>query len=343
MQSLRRPPPPSAQYETRLQTIRARMRNLMLSELWAIGIVRAPIQSFLDPCFVPSVEWIDRCGPLEYLADCFGVIEGNDRFILAERLNYRDYVRRTKQDGPSSLGRGHITSLRIDRAGQVLIEVPAIDTGLHISYPYTILNRGSWYCVAEEISGRSVNLYGHNGDGKWQYVKELLPFSVVDPTVLNYQQRWWMFGTTPEQPWSELCIWHSPDLEGTWQPHCANPVRIDRRSARPAGTPFIADGHLYRPAQNCTKTYGGSIVINRVDVLTSRAFAEHPACEVFPVASSPFRDGIHTLSAFGDWTLIDSKRHAVLPELILRRAYRKLVRSWPLGHHIQEKARSARS
>ena len=40
-------------------------------------------------------------------------------------------------------------------------------------------------------------------------------------------------------------------------------VKTDVRSARPAGTPFVYQGELYRPAQDCSRTYGGSIVIHR--------------------------------------------------------------------------------
>lgn len=334
MRLLSTPPLPSAQQGTVVQSVRARLNNLLFSEIWAIGIVRAPIQSFLDHSFVPSVEWINQCGPLEYLADCFGVIEGNNRFILAERFSYRDYMRSREQYDAPHTGRGYITSLSITQSGLVESEGPAIDTGLHMSYPYTLLNNGSWYCVAEESNSRSVNLYRRNRDRQWQHVKQLLPFGVVDPTVLRFQERWWMFGTTPEQPSSELRIWHSEELEGPWMAHCNNPVRDDLRSARPAGTPFIVNGTLYRPAQNCTKTYGGSIVINKVDVLTVTSFEEHQVREVCPVASSPFTDGIHTMSAFGEWTLIDSKRHVVLPEVILRRAYFRLSKAWRSGNDI---------
>ena len=113
-----------------------------------------------------------------------------------------------------------------------------------------------------------------------------------------------------------LFVWHARNLEGPWEPHALNPVKADIRSSRPAGTPFVHGGMLYRPAQDCSRMYGGGIVINRVVRLTPTEFAEEPAATVEPFSESPFRDGIHTLSGVGDLTLIDSKRHRFVPSAI---------------------------
>src|SRR5665213_3005591 len=72
------------------RTLYDRVCAPLLSEHWAVGIVKAPICAFLDPTFTPAVHWVRTTGRLEYLADCFGVVEGNSRFILAERFDYRD-------------------------------------------------------------------------------------------------------------------------------------------------------------------------------------------------------------------------------------------------------------
>src|SRR5207253_8229013 len=47
----------------------------------------------------------------------------------------------------------------------------------------------------------------------------------------------------------ELHLFHAERLTGDWQPHPRNPVKSDARSARPAGSLFVRDGALYRPAQ----------------------------------------------------------------------------------------------
>ncbi len=45
-------------------------------------------------------------------------------------------------------------------------------------------------------------------------------------------------------------------LEGPWLPHPLNPVRAGVQGSRMAGRPVVADGKLYRFAQDCTCTYG---------------------------------------------------------------------------------------
>ena len=98
----------------------------------------------------------------------------------------------------------------------------------------------------------------------------------------------------------------APALTGPWVPHQLEPVKIDAASARPGGTPFVRDGVLYRPAQDCSIRYGGRLALNRVDVLDQRRFAETPIRFIEPVAELPH--GMHTLSRAGAATLIDGNR-----------------------------------
>ena len=90
-----------------------------------------------------------------------------------------------------------------------------------------------------------------------------------------------------------------------------NPVKIDIRSARPAGTPFISGGRLYRPSQDCSVTYGGRVVINEVTEISQRVFAEKEVNVIAPPLGTWFDKGLHTISAAGGSTLIDGKRFAI--------------------------------
>jgi len=87
-----------------------------------------------------------------------------------------------------------------------------------------------------------------------------------------------------------------------------NPVKTDVRSSRPAGVPFWHHGELFRPAQDCSQTYGGQIAINKIRVLTPTEFREEVVKVVTPPAEGPYQMGVHTLSAVGDFTVIDGKR-----------------------------------
>jgi hypothetical protein len=88
-------------------------------------------------------------------------------------------------------------------------------------------------------------------------------------------------------------------------------VKSDIRSSRPAGTPFVIRGQLYRPAQDSSKHYGWRLAINRVTCLTTTEFAE----ETFRVLDSDRLgvSGIHTLSGNGGWSVIDGRHSRFTP------------------------------
>jgi hypothetical protein len=293
---------------------------MFTQEHWAIGVVKAPIQSFLNPSFIPTVTWITGDGPYEFLADCFGLIADDRHIIMAERFDYRKTSSITPGPAPKTrIGKGSITALTVNADAKVTDRCVAFHSDDHISYPFTIYDGGVWYCLPEEVAKGALNLYRRQDDGQWQHVKSLLPHAVVDPTICKHGGFWWMFGTSVERPLDELRIWYADALLGDWRPHPCNPVRVNRRNTRPGGTPFYADEILYRPTQNCNTTYGGSIVINRIEDLTTNTFSESAFLEIFPASLSPYVDGAHTLSQFGDWTLLDAKRHSLSPRIGFRR------------------------
>ncbi|MFP3900239.1 MAG: hypothetical protein ACLFXM_05250, partial [Acidimicrobiia bacterium] len=124
-------------------------------------------------------------------------------------------------------------------------------------------------------------------------------------------------------PDADLHVWHAADLVGPWSPHRRNPVKMDVRSARPAGTPFVVDGVLHRPAMDNSRTYGGRVVINRVVELTPDTFEERPAA-VVPPFPGPFGRGIHTLAAAGPVTIVDGKRVRTVPTLLPAKVVHRL-------------------
>jgi hypothetical protein len=54
-------------------------------------------------------------------------------------------------------------------------------------------------------------------------------------------------------------------------------------------------------------TYGGGIVVNRIETLTPDEFEEHPVTTVRPHGTWADATGCHTLSSVDDRTLIDAK------------------------------------
>src|SRR3989442_14962308 len=190
-------------------------------------------------------------------------------------------------------------------------------------------HKGQVYCVSESWQSRRVFLYVFDDRARqWRSVRSLIEdFPAVDATILRHDGLWWLWCTNAEdEPDSKLFLWYAFDLFGPWKPHPGNPVKVDARSSRPAGRPFFFDGTLYRPAQDCSRTYGGGITINRVRQLSPIEFCEEPVVSLEPW-DGRYRAGIHTLAGGDPLTVLDGKRRVVLPTPVSRRFAPKVRRA----------------
>ena len=269
--------------------------RLVRHEEWHLGVVDRRIEQWLDPGFAPPVRWL----PLpagHFAADPFAVVRDERVHVFFEDLDQR-------------AGIGTIHHLVLDSGGRPSSPEQVLDPGVLASYPYLVEDGPDVFMLPEIAAAGELVLYrAEPFPTRWEPVQTLLPgVPALDPTVVRCGERWWLFATRLDRgPNSELFAWHAERLVGPWIPHRNQPVKTDAGSARPAGTPFLHNGSIYRPSQDSSRTYGGRVVINRIDELTPTTFRETPVRVVEP--TRPFRDGVHTLSAAGDWTLIDGKR-----------------------------------
>ena len=277
----------------------AQIRGLFMADVWNIGVVETTIDRVALSGEPLSVLWIEELPRGRYLADPFGLPTRGSTSVLAEEFDHRAQ-------------RGTISTIAV--SGLRGAPVPVLVTDEHRSYPFVFVDGDEVFLVPESFRSRTVDIFrARSYPDEWEHFARLLhDFPAVDPTVFHHAGRWWLFCTHGKSgPNSELWAWFAPRLDGPWKEHSLNPIKIDVRSSRPAGTPFVASGHLYRPAQDCSKTYGGRIVINRLLELDPRAFAEE-AVSVIEPPPGPYPDGLHTISSAGDHTLVDGKRRQFL-------------------------------
>jgi len=298
------------------------MRDLFFrKEQWNIGFIDQPIDVFVNTDPKPNVRWLRPLKLGKYLADPFGLVKDGRVHVLCE-----EYDRRTSH--------GRIVSIELKDQASPSEPKIVLDLPVHASHPYLVEHRGEIYCVPETWQAREIGLYkAEEFPLKWRKLAPLITdFEGIDATLFQYQGTWWLTCTDREEGASRrLFVWYASDLMGPWKAHAANPVKVDNRSSRPAGTPFFHNGYLYRPAQDCSKSYGARIVINRVLRLTPTQFEEEQAAVIEPDASGPYPDGVHTVSGVGDITLVDGRRfmelHEVVRIQIMRLRSRRLRRS----------------
>jgi hypothetical protein len=272
--------------------------ELLRHEQWNVGLIDAPIDSLLATSAPLSPRWLQRPGRNEFFADPFAVAHEGRLFVFCEYMDYR-------------VGRGRIVVFTTDSPESVT----AVEIGppVHLSYPYLLQHEGRLYCIPETQEANEIALYElERFPQRWRRVATLVAGArFIDATIFRYDGAWWLAASMPAPKGAEceLHLYYADSLAGSWQPHRANPVKVDVQSARPAGTPFWKDGALYRPTQDCSREYGGRVIINRVVKLTRNSYSEEYCCSVDPDKSSRYRFGLHTLSAAGPVTLIDAKRH----------------------------------
>jgi hypothetical protein len=271
--------------------------SLLKIQVWNIGVVAHPISDFLEPHNRPKIMWLPTPSKGKYLADPFGLIRDNRIFILCEEFDY-------------STGKGRIVCFEEGENHAFIASRVAIELPVHVSYPYLLQWNGETYCIPETGQAREVSLYrAQEFPLKWEKAATLIGnFPGLDASVFEFDGRWWLTCTNLEDgEWEKLFVWYADDLTGPWRPHSANPVKISRRSSRPAGTPFMHEGTLYRPAQDCSNSYGQNVVINRIRRLTTDEFEEEEVTCIKPF-QAPYLEGLHTLSSTDGLTLIDGRR-----------------------------------
>ncbi len=284
------------------------VNDWLFRDKWNIGIANEPISSFLED--KPNVRWLPPSGQGKFFADPFALNKNDNICILCEEYDYNS-------------SRGRIVSLELNDFDHSPMYRVAMQSSVHMSYPYIIESRGDIYCIPETYQAREVSIYkAEKFPTVWTRVAVMIDnFAGVDPTVFRFDGRWWLACTNHDDHGSSntLFVWYADGITGPWIAHTANPVKIDARSSRPAGTPFQHDGELFRPAQDCTSTYGGKIVLNRVTSLTPTVFREEHVQTITPYGDGPYPDGIHTISAAGDYTIIDGKRMGFIRSLLKKR------------------------
>ena len=280
---------------------------------WNVGIMNEPIERLLHAGDKGSIQWLPtRRGA--WAADPFGIERDGELHVLFE-----DFSRQ--------VNRGVISHVAIGADGAVSDPEVVLDVGVHASYPFLIEREGTVFMLPETSAAGELVLYeAVEFPRRWRRVKALLPgVPAVDASVVEHEGRWWMFaGILGRGQNHTLFVWHAPDLTGPWTGHAANPVKTDARSTRSGGTPFVVEGKLYRPSQDCSRRYGGRSVLNRIDVITPASFTERPIKALVPRRGSPYPQGLHTISAVGARTLIDGYGLRFVREDLQRQVATKL-------------------
>lgn len=240
------------------------------------------------------------------------IIPPKDRFwsdphVIQKNGNYYVFVEEFTYDTK----KGHISVIVVDQQGNPSDPVRVLEKEYHLSYPYVFRWKDKVYLIPESADNRSIDLYEClEFPVRWTHkIKLMQNIKAVDTTVLFAQGKWWLFTGVAENeasfPEVELFLFFSDNLfTSEWTSHPKNPIVSDLRSARPAGRIFARDGKLFRPSQNCSKSYGYGFNLNEILVLSETDYEEKTVVSVIPWDKSI--RATHTYSVEGKFTIIDA-------------------------------------
>ncbi len=259
-----------------------------------VGVLHQPIHVLLNEEGSRNVRWLPTPSKGKVRLEPFGY-HGSDG-----ELNV--LFRKADEDGGSAL----IARVRPKPDNILKRSRVMLDEGHGAAYPFALTLGGETRVVISNRRERTVRL-----DHVPPLNDALLPGPMLvrealhAPTLFQHEGRWWLMGTLDPLPDALLMAWHAPLPEGPYTAHANGAIKCDLRSSRPAGTPFVHEGQLYRPALDASRADRPAVVIQRVLQLSPDVFCEETARRLDGFSATAYGHGVRTISAMGDITLVD--------------------------------------
>jgi hypothetical protein len=213
------------------------------------------------------------------------------------------------EDLESPRAAGVISCREVEAGGIVGPPVVVLRSAGHVSYPYTFLEGETAYMIPETSAENAVRLYrAVRFPDEWEVVNELFRGPALDTSAWPHDGRWW-FWTTLREPRSgalALMLFYADALDASWTSHPSNPISMDVRNARGAGSIFVENGRIYRPSQDCSRTYGYGFTLYEIVTLSTTEYEERPVVKVEP-RWHPGLAGTHTYNRSDGIEVTDGK------------------------------------
>lgn len=224
-----------------------------------------------------------------FWADPFVVSRDNKHYIFFEELLFERDL-------------GHLCCMELYDDGTHSDPTKIIEEPHHLSYPFIFNYNNHDYMIPESGDHQSITLYKcKNFPYQWEFEKHLMDQVLAyDSTLFEYQGLWWMFTCITEDEklsaTDDLHLFYANNpLSQNWQAHPMNPVVSNATTARPAGNVFIHNDKIYRPSQNCGKSYGAGLNFCEITQLDKTNYSETVVHEIFPDWDKTLK-GLHTFN-----------------------------------------------
>lgn len=290
--------------------LRAIFSKLFYADKWNIGYTYQSAEDLIKQKELKNINWLEEDTSL-YAADPFVVVKDSKTYIFYEDLK-------------KIFSSGKIKFIK-DFSFTTKSNVRGLSTGGHMSYPYIFQDGDDVYCIPETSSHKQVALYKFTNDQFTEVTQcavLLKDEAFVDSSLFKYQDRYWLITAIKGQPQNSY-VYYASQLMGPYKAHKLNPLPANENGGRGAGSVFTVNGKLYRPTQNTKVRYGHSIVINRIDTLTTKSYSSKPLFDITP--QQPYNRGLHNISFADNLIVFDGKRAVFSPIMPLAKLFRRCL------------------
>lgn len=236
-------------------SLKARLKDWYINYTqlrWTVGVAEFDANAILDPEGKLRIHWVKHHCKDRWFADPFILSVTDDHiYILVEDYLY-------------ACNKGHISRLKVNRHTWKLEQIdPVIEQPTHLSFPAYFREGGKVYIYPENTLSGKLTLFEYDeASGKATRVRDLSDRPLADAVLWKLNGRDVILATTaPDDSGKTLDIYPYPAVSDA---DPADRIAFQTNVARNAGAPFMAQGRIIRPAQDCTRFYGSCVVLQEM-------------------------------------------------------------------------------
>ena len=258
---------------------------------------------------IPQPFWVGRADPFIYF-------NKDKYFILFEEINIF-----------SRAGKICVAEFSNNKLKNKKI---LIKKSKHISFPHLFQNKKN-YIIPETHKEGKVELYEYDfNTQKILFVRNILDnIECVDSVMFYKDKNYWIITSERNKSidFDQLNIYFSDDLyNGKFEPHLLNPIFVNKKKSRNAGSIFVKDKDIFRVSQDCEDEYGKSVSLNKIILINTKEYLEGDS---EPLNIMDSQSNNHTFNVCNDMIVSDYKfkisNPLIIGILLLKRVFQKIM------------------
>lgn len=282
------------------------IRRFATSNKWNVGFIENSLEEILDGKTPLNIKWMKHNCKHSWFADPF-ILSADENYIYVLVEEFYDPI-----------NRGRISKLTIDNESYVLKRIDVVlELPSHLSFPAIKRVGEKVYIYPENSASGKLILYEYDSVSNHCEPVEVLCDSPLTDAILTD-----VFGE--ERIYSTQLPTPNKNVLGLYQKQgLVSKYMFKTNTARNAGDWFTFENCIYRPAQDCSKTYGGAVIIQKViENGGNLSFVDVRRIES---NNEIFNQGLHTFNYAYGISIVDAKgfRHPLFKRFFefVRRAF----------------------